>query len=204
MLKINSTQLPQHHCCLYQDAYVMTPLQISHWLRLRCVLVPRSVIVILTLIYVVHNEQSVISPSLHSVLCVQWSNIQSFFCCTKAFPPKNTCTVMRAVNLKALLICAEQSCRKQFNSWTTLMLFLQPHCKMSCGMVGGRCKRHAVLTYHMFQQRSRKKQRWGRRTRRLSQIRKLNNKTKLVTASQKVMSIYNQFSQNHTHVASTA
>lgn len=158
----------------------MTALQISHWLRPRCVLVPRGVIVILTLIYVVHNEQSVISPSLHSVLCVQSSNIQSFFCCTKAFPSKNTSTVMRAVNLKALLICAEQRFRKRFNSWTTLMLLLQPHCKMSCGRVGGRCKRHAVLIYHMFQQQSRKKQRWGRRTRRLSQIRKLNNKTKLV------------------------
>lgn len=47
---------------------------------------------------------------------------------------------MRAVNLKALLICAEQSCRKRFNSWTTLMLMLQPHCKMSCGRVGAGVK----------------------------------------------------------------
>lgn len=182
----------------------MTPLQISHWLRPRCVLVPRGVIVILTLIYVVHNEQSVISPSLHSVLCVQSSNIQSFFRCTKAFPSKNTCTVMRAVNLKALLICAEQSCRKRFNSWTNLMLLLQPHCKMSCGSVGGRCKRHAVLIYHMFQQRSRKNRGGGGGPGGWAKLENSIIKQNWSTASRKVMSIYNKFSQNHTDVASTA
>lgn len=182
----------------------MTPLQISHWLRLRCVLVPRGVIVILTLIYVVHNEQSVISPSLHSVLCVQSSNIQSFFRCTKAFPSKNTSTVMRAVNLKALLICAEQRFRKRFNSWTTLMLLLQPHCKMSCGRVGGRCKRHAVLIYHMFQQRSRKNRGGGGGPGGWAKLENSIIKQNWSTASRKVMSIYNKFSQNHTDVASTA